>query len=152
MRAIPTSLAIIWKNMVWFFFAFLMALSGITRVVEPTQFVPMAILTNLSATLVQVYGLFLASGGILIILGLFLRVINIDRAFIVESAGYWLVLPSILLAFFIFVLTGTWNRLEIDITYLLFALVVCSRLSELRRDYISIKAAERVVEMLHKDP
>lgn len=139
---------VLWRNTVWIFFAFLMMLSGVTRLIEPTQFVPAAILSNLSAALVQVYGVLLAAGGLFIIIGIVLRVVNVNAAFLVESAGYWLVLPSILLAFTIFVLTGTWNRLEVDITYLLFSLVVLSRITELRRDYVSIKAAERALVMM----
>lgn len=125
-----------YRNAVWAFLGLLLALAGFGNAVDPTKFAPNIVLDHTSTILITFYGVLTLLGGLLVIYGA-----GFNRKY-VERAGWQLILPSIALVFVVFVLTGTWNRVSVDITYLAFLLVIMSRISQLKTEIAELEYAK----------
>lgn len=132
----------LWRNSVWAFLGFLLASSGLGNLTNPEMFAPMTVLNNVSVFLIQAFGMMSFVGGVTIIAGVLVR------SGYVEAAGWFLALPAILIAFTVFVLTGGWNRISVDIIYIGFILVILSRMQVLRLQAKELKLARELLAKL----
>lgn len=126
----------------WVFLGLALSLSGVGNLIDPRTFSPVIVLDHTSTVLIQVYAGMSIVGGLMVMAGAG------GGARTLERAGWWLVLPTVLMVFVILVFTGTWNRVSIDITYLGFILVILSRISGLKQEIKDLRLAEEALAKL----
>lgn len=132
----------LWRNSVWAFLGFLLATAGLGSFSNPELFAPMTVLDNVSLFFIQSFGLMSLIGGITVIVGVLLR------SGYIEAGGWFLILPAIMIAFSVFVLTGGWNRVSVDITYIGLILVILSRMQVLRIQAKELRLARELLVKL----
>ena len=139
-------LAGIRHNSGWVFIAILATIQGLATLVAPREFTLTVVLGSLGTLLVRIYSVFMASGGILVIIG------SGRAAYRVEQIGLTCFLPALFIHALVFITSqpiapaSIWNRLPVILTYICFAAFVIMRSYELELTVKAVTKARSVAD------